>query len=190
MEKTGSRSRTAIVLAPLLLLLVPLVAMQFSNEVIWSPFDFVAAATLLVGTSLTYVLLTRRTASVAYRAASGIAVVAALLLVWMNLAVGIIGSEDDPANWMYVGALAIGAIGVLIARLQPRGMSRAMFAVAAALTMVAAVALLAGEQRDSSASVLQLLGLTGMFAALFVVSALLFRQAARQQLLENAAPHA
>ena len=54
------------------------------------------------------------------------------------------------------------------------------------LTMVAVVALLAGEQRDSSASVFQLLGLTGMFVTLFVVSALLFRHAARQQLLEKA----
>jgi hypothetical protein len=52
----------------------------------------------------------------AYRAAVGVAIAAAFILVWMNLAVGIIGSEDNPANLMYGGVLAIGIIGAVIAR--------------------------------------------------------------------------
>ena len=38
------------------------------------------------------------TGNSAYRAAVGVAIAAAFILVWMNLAVGIIGSEDNPAN--------------------------------------------------------------------------------------------
>ncbi len=51
----------------------------------------------------------------AYRFAVGVALAAAFLLVWMNLAVGLIGSEDNPANLMYFGVLAVGFIGAIIA---------------------------------------------------------------------------
>jgi hypothetical protein len=50
----------------------------------------------------------------------------------MNLAVGVIGTEDDPANLMYVGVLAVGIIGAIIARFRPHGMARTLFATALA----------------------------------------------------------
>jgi hypothetical protein len=37
----------------------------------------------------------------------GLAVGTALFLVWSNLAVGLIGSENNPANMMYLGVLAV-----------------------------------------------------------------------------------
>ena len=36
---------------------------------------------------------------------------AALLVAWVNLAVGIIGEPDHPANLMYAGVVVIGALG-------------------------------------------------------------------------------
>ncbi len=75
-----------------------------------------------------------------YRWAVGLALAAALIMVWISLAVGIIGSEDNPANLMYVGVLAVGFVGAIIARLRPRGMARAMFATAIAQTLVLVVA--------------------------------------------------
>ena len=62
----------------------------------------------------------------AYRVAIGVAVASALILVWINAAAGIIG--DGPINLMYFGVIAVGMIGAFIARLEPRGMSRALFA--------------------------------------------------------------
>lgn len=57
--------------------------------------------------------------STAYRFAVGLALTAAFLIVWLNAAAGLIGIEDDdPANLLYVGVLAIGFIGAIIARLQ------------------------------------------------------------------------
>jgi hypothetical protein len=38
--------------------------------------------------------------------AVGVALVAALLILWTNLAVGIIGETDALANLMYIGVLA------------------------------------------------------------------------------------
>ncbi|MBD1919520.1 hypothetical protein H6F77_00070 [Microcoleus sp. FACHB-831] len=82
--------------------------------------------------------------STAYRSAIGIAIAAALILVWLSLGVGIIGKDGDPANLMYFGVLAVGIIGAIIARLQPYGMARTLFATAFAQALVTAIALLAG----------------------------------------------
>ena len=175
----GSRWRMpAWAVAALLLLLLPLLAMQVTDEVAWNLADFVVAGALLFGAGLTFELVARRMDSIAYRAAVGIAVVTALLLVWVNLAVGIIGNEGNPANLMYVGALAAGLIVALIARFQPRGMVRASFVTALALMLVAGIALLCGLGSPESGPI-EIAALNGFFAALFVASALLFRKAAR-----------
>jgi hypothetical protein len=104
-----------IVFATAFLLCVPLVAMQFTDDVKWGPFDFLAAGVLLAGTGFTYEFVASKGSNVAYRIAVGIALGAALLLVWINLAVGIIGDEDHPANLLYLGVLVVGFIGALIA---------------------------------------------------------------------------
>jgi hypothetical protein len=75
----------------------------------------------MFGTGLAYELAVRMSSDTAYRAAAGIALAAAFILIWVNLAVGIIGSEDELANLMYFGVLAVGIIGALIARFQPHG---------------------------------------------------------------------
>lgn len=72
-----------------LLLCVPLVAMQFTNEVNWSLLDFVAMGILLVGAGLTCELVLRKVSAKKYRMLfCGIAL-ATFFLVWVELAVGI-----------------------------------------------------------------------------------------------------
>ena len=136
---------------------------------------------LLVACS-TYELAARMTGNTAYRAAVGVAVAAGFILVWMNLAVGIIGSEENPANLMFGGVLAVGIIGALIARFQPYGMARALVATALAQALVAVIALIAGLGYTP------LVILTGFFVALWLTSAWLFRKAAREQVPTVAAP--
>lgn len=167
-----------IVLTTAFILLLPLLAMQFTDEVVWDLADFVVAGALLVGTGLMYELVARRGGNIAYRAAVGIALAAALLLVWMNLAVGIIGNEDNPANLMYIGVLAVGLIGAVIARLEPRGMARALVASALAQALVPVITLIIWKPSVTS-GVLGVFGLNALFVILFVGSALLFRRAAR-----------
>ena len=116
----------------------------------------------------------------AYQSAIGIALVAAFLLVWFSLGVGIIGADGDPANRMYFGVIAVGIIGAAIARLQPLGMARTMLAMTLAQALVAAIALIAQLGLPYSGP-LELIGLNGFFVALFAGSAWLFQYAAREQ---------
>lgn len=118
------------------------------------------------------------TDTTAYRLAAGVALGATFILVWLSLGVGIIGADGDPANLMYFGVLAVGIIGALIARFQPRGMARALIAMACVQALILVVALIARLGHPWSGP-LELLGLNGFFVALFVGSAWLFRQAAR-----------
>ena len=113
----------------------------------------------------------------AYRGAVGLALTAAFLIVWLNAAAGLIGIEDDdPANFLYVGVLAVGFIGAIIARLQPRGLAHALFAMALAQAVVGAIAL----KLPNTASPVQIVLLHGMFVVMFAGAALLFRHAARE----------
>jgi len=123
----------------------------------------------------------------AYRVAVGVALAAAFMLVWLSLGVGIIGADGDPANLMYFGVLAVGIIGAIIARFRPRGMDRALFAMALAQASVAVIALIFGLGLPWSPPV-EILALNGFFVALFVGSALLFRYAGRGRTPAGAGP--
>lgn len=82
---------TPYIIGTTLILLVPLVAMLFTDEVQWNAFDFVVMGALLLGTGLVYELVTSRM-NVRYRSVIAVVLVAALLLVWAELAVGVFGS--------------------------------------------------------------------------------------------------
>jgi len=112
----------------------------------------------------------------AYRGAFALALLAAFLIVWMNLAVGIIGEPDDLANLMYVAVLAIGAVIAFAGRFRPGAMSRAMFAMAAAQVLVAAVTLIA-RLGIPPGKPFWVFVVNSLFFALFVGSGLLFRRA-------------
>lgn len=74
------------------LLLIPLIAMQFTNEVNWSLFDFLIAAILLLNTGFAIDYIIRKVKRKKYRIVLAVAVLAILLLVWAELAVGILGT--------------------------------------------------------------------------------------------------
>jgi uncharacterized membrane protein len=168
------------------LLLLPLLAMQVTDEVDWDLADFAVAGTLVVGVGVTYELAARMTGNNAYRAAVGVALAAAFVLIWMNLAVGIIGTEDNPFNFMYGGVLGVGIVGAIIARFQPNGMAGALVATALAQALIAVIALIAGLGYPASPP-LGILGVNALFVALWLISAWSFRKAARQQTSASAA---
>lgn len=155
------------------LLLLPLVAMQFSPEVDWSLADFVMFGGMLLVACGSYELATRLSRHAAYRAAAAVALATGFALVWVNLAVGIIGSEGHPANRVYAGVLAVAIAGALLARLRPAGMASALDVTALAQALASAVAWAAGETVAALFSLL--------FALPWLVSAGLFRRAAAAQ---------
>jgi hypothetical protein len=114
----------------------------------------------------------------AYQLASGLALLAAFLIVWLNAAAGLIGMEDDdPTNLLYAGVLVVGCVGATLARFQPRGLAKALLVTALAQLLVGAVAL----NLPNTASPTQIVILHGVLVALFVSSSTLFRYAARKE---------
>jgi hypothetical protein len=158
------------------ILLLPLVAMQFTDEVQWDAADFVVAGVLLLTVGVLFEVTVRKNGNSAYRAAVAVALGAAFLLIWVNAAVGLIGSENNDINMMYAGVIAVGLIGAVVARFRPHGMALALLATALAQAAIAVVVLVAGWAPPESGS-FEIITVHGFFVALFVASALLFRKA-------------
>jgi hypothetical protein len=82
-----------IVLAVGLILLIPFLAMRFTNEVDWKLLDFTIMGVLLLGTGLLCELVLRKVTSLGYRIAICGAILLALFLIWAELAVGLFGTR-------------------------------------------------------------------------------------------------
>ena len=154
--------------------LLPLVAMQFTDEVNWTPFDFVFWAVLLLVACTAYELVSRLSPNRSYRAGVGVAVATGFLVVWANAAVGMIGSEDNLYNLLFLGAMVVGAAVALLCWFKPAGMAWALWATAAVHGTVALVALVAGTDPRGAA-------LSLCFVLPWLLSAGLFRHAALAQ---------
>ena len=89
---TLNKRLIGILITVVLILLVPLVAMQFTNEVKWDVFDFVVMGVLLLGTGLTCELVLRKVKKFQHRILLIAAILIALFLIWAELAVGIFGT--------------------------------------------------------------------------------------------------
>jgi hypothetical protein len=83
------------------ILLVPFVAMQFTDEVKWVVADFVIIGTLLLGIGLLYELITVWVRSIRYRVVVGAFLAVMALLVWVELAVGVFGTSFA-GSWMVI----------------------------------------------------------------------------------------
>lgn len=91
--KTKVTQRLSIVVGIVVfILLIPFVAMQFTNEVKWSIGDFVIMGILLLATGVTIEILTRVVKSAQLKIAFTLIVLLILFLIWAELAVGVFGS--------------------------------------------------------------------------------------------------
>ena len=163
------------------LLAAPLVAMRFTDEVLWTAFDFAVFAAMLAAAGGAMELAVRMSGDWTYRAAAAVAVLAGFLLIWSTLAVGIIGDEDEPANLMFFGVLLIGALGAAIARFRAEGLGRTLLAMAFAQAAAGATALIAGWGATANIWPMDIIGASGFFTAAWLLAAGLFRKAAADQ---------
>lgn len=163
--------------AAVCLLLLPALAMRFfpDSGVHWTMLDFAVMGAMLATACGLYELGAWLSGNAAYRAGFGVAVLTAFLTLWVNLAVGMLGSENDSINLMFAGVLCVAAVGAVVAAFKPAGMARAMAAAAIAQLLAVGVGLAMREFEARE------LALTAMFALPWLLSALSFGKAARDR---------
>ena len=136
----------------------------------WSPMDYVFAAVMIFGSALVMELGLRMSGNATYRFGFAVALGTAFFTIWSNLAVGIIGNEDNPLNLMYFAALLLGIVGALAVRFRAAGLGHVTGALAVAQFAIAGIAQFNGYFTWIIAA---------FFAVLWSASSMLFRKAAR-----------
>ena len=91
-QRPLARDIAIVLIVAATILLLQAVAMQFNAEIVWTASDFILAAAMIVGAGLVFVVASRLLRSTRQRVIFGIVLAVAFLLVWVEMAVGLIGS--------------------------------------------------------------------------------------------------
>jgi hypothetical protein len=158
-----------------LVLLAPLIAMGFTDEVAWTGGDFAAAALLLAGGGAVVEAAAWRSKAPMFRAGAVLAAAAGLLVVWTSGAVGLIGDGRGGLEAGFLAAPAAALIGAFAAGPNAAALSRAMAGAAAVQLAGGAAALLL--QRGGAAEALTTALASAAFGAMWAASALCFLRA-------------
>jgi hypothetical protein len=87
-----SKNTVKYIVAAELVLLVPFVAMFFTDEVKWGLADFIIVGVLLAGIGIAAQLIINGVKTNSRQVAIGVVLAALMLLMWVELAVGLFGS--------------------------------------------------------------------------------------------------
>ena len=156
------------------LLSLPAIAMwQQVEGVDWTGSDFAVMGVLLASACGAYELMTRLSGDWIYRGAAGVAILAGFLLVWVNLAVGLVADGGNAYNLAFMGVLGVGVVGALLARFQPAGLSRTLGLMALVHAAVVVAALAAGIDRLGAS-------LSALWIAPWLLAAVLFRMSSKR----------
>jgi len=170
-RETGASRRLVVWIGLAVLMAVPVAALRAAEGRPADPGDYIFLLILVLAAGCAWEMAQRVPMRRAFGAGAGFAVAAAGLATWVNLAVGIIGSEDNPANWIYAASILTAALGAMIARFSAAALAQAATAAALVQVMACVAAFGAG------------LGFTGpitvFFTTLWLLSASLFRRAAQ-----------
>lgn len=165
----------------LVILSIPFVAMQVTEEVNWSASDFILMALILSGIAAVYELAAHKSQLSSYRIAVGIGLLGLFLLFWVNAAVGIIGNESQDANLVYAGVFAVILIGSIASKLHAAGMFNTMILGAISTMAAPSIAYIFWPPTMISWSpgVFKVFLMSGFFAFLFILSAFLFKMSSK-----------
>lgn len=149
------------------LILTPLVAMQFTKEVNWDETDFIVAAIIfaIVGGLIEFAV--RLSSNWYFRIGAMFAVLAGFMVIWSNLAVGMIGNEDNPVNLWFGLVLLIAITGSIASRFRSSILPQAMFIAGAVQISIGTFAgILGSDMRGGRFTI--------MLSVAWLVSSLLF----------------
>ncbi len=114
------------------LILVPLVTLKLVEPRAWKLEDLPFAFFMIAAVGMAFEFALRVPVGWTYRAGAALALGAAFLLTWGNLAVGFAGSENNTINIIFFAVPAIAMAGSVAARFRPPGLATAMAGAAAA----------------------------------------------------------
>ena len=152
------------------LILLPLIMMKLVNPRAWEFEDLPFAFVMIAAVGLAFEFALRVPVGWTYRTGAALAVGAAFLLTWGNLAVGFAGSEDNRINIIFFAVPAIALAGSVAARFRSSGLAIAMAITAAAQLTAALIAFYHGYFTGP---------LTVAFTGLWLASAILFRRSSQ-----------
>lgn len=135
----------------------------------WSGGDFVVMGVMLASVGGGIEFLLRRSGNALVRLGSIVGVVSCFLTIWVNLAVGMIASEDNPYNQLFLLPILLFIGGALVTRFRASGMTWATLLAAAAQFLLG----LGGLGTDQRGAIFSM-----GFALLWLFAAALFRAGA------------
>lgn len=172
MRKTVFR----VALGALAALMVPLAASRVVEGWHWGPGAFVFTYVLFFATGMAYALIARRMNVWSYKAAVAVALGVGFALGWATMVH--LSETENPVLLVYYGVLAVGLAGAAVARLEPRGLERTAYVMAAGtgVAWLVTQVLFPVAYADPPDN----LGVKhALLALLFVITGLLFRHASR-----------
>src|ERR1043165_5179663 len=107
--------------------MVPLVASRVVEGWNWNAGGFVVLYVLLFVIGMAYAVIARKMGVWSYKAGVGVALAAGFALAWSNMVH--VADSGNPANLAYYSVLVVGFVGPSLARLEPRGLARTLFAM-------------------------------------------------------------
>lgn len=164
----------------LCILILPLIGELTVPDWNWGVGGFLVMGTLLYVTFLMIELIAKHSPNTFYKAAVGIAVLTTFAIIYVNLAVGIIG-EGNNTSACYFLTVPVGFLGLALSRLKPKGLSWTAFAMAAVVLLVPTIALLLNDPYiQEEPGPLKVFVLSGCLAVAYAVAGALFRKAAKK----------
>ena len=163
------------------LMLLPITVRLVSGNFGWSIGDFLGVGFILFTGCLIFDLVARKSPNLSYLAGAGAALAAGFGLFVVNGAVGLVGSGDEAHNAFFFASTLAAMLGAVIAAGRAEGMGRAMFAAAITHIVVSVALLIKARGASDGDPRMEIVGL-GVFAALWLASAWLFRRASQEQI--------
>ena len=154
----------------LALIMVPLVASRFVERWHWGAGRFLFVYFLFFAMGIMYALVAQNSVP-SYKAGAAVSMVTGFSLGWSTMVQ--VADSGHPQNFAYCGVLAVGIFGALLARLEPGGLARTLFAMAVTLVLIT-VFLPSGAAPDLARRMA--IG-HFVFTAIFISAGLMFRQA-------------
>jgi hypothetical protein len=181
-ERAWNPWRIARWTATLALLLTPLAMMQVSDQWHWTIGSFLLVGAVIGGLGLLYDFVERASDSRAYRAGVAVGLVTSFLTVWTTIV------RDDGTGFPFFMLIMAAVVGGFSAWFRPAGMARTMLGVAVMQVLLGIAIATAPSTASLPGGPSKALLFSGVFAALWLISAAFFSVAAKRD-REAAAAH-